>query len=487
MTNAAIAPPHIDGYRYVGRIDGGGHSEVFRYRQVDLDREVAVKVLAGAAAGARVHEAKAMARLGDHPNIVQVFSTGVADGHAYIIMALCPGADLSKLLANGPFDVRRVLRIGVQIAGAVRVAHKAGILHRDIKPANILTDEYGPQLTDFGIAGQLVATPGEEAVGLSLPWAPREVVRGERGDVAADVYSLGATLWNLLTGRSPFEVPGRRITAAELEQRILTETAPPTGRPDVPPSLERLLARMLDPRPGCRPSSAGEVEAELIAIERAGGGPVAADAPWPVGTVPTRPAEFEATTLRGAGEALGRTTLRPVPPQPPLNATGRPLASTVHRAAPPQPAAPAADTELAPPSRRFLWTWGIATAVVVAAALAVPLAGRGGPGPEPEPTAQNAAPQDAGAGGDVVPPGPVEIVGARVDAGTVRFTWTYSAALDTDTFAWRTADNARSGVADEPELQLPDPAGTEVCLQVKVVRADGRDGTVDWPKAGCVR
>jgi hypothetical protein len=496
VTRGTVEPPHIDGHRYEARLAAGGHSVVFRYYQESLDRRVAVKVITTSGAGARVKEANAMARLNNHANIVQVFSTGEAGGHAYIVMAYCPGPDLWKLLEVGPFDVRKVVRVGVQIAGAVRAAHDIGIVHRDIKPANILTDEYSkPRLTDFGIAGLVAAAPGEEKVGLSLPWSPPEVLRGGRGGVASDIYSLGATLWNLLVGRSPFEVPGRRVGAAELEQRILHQSAPRTGRADVPAALEDLLARMLDPLPARRPASAKQVETELAAIELALGGPVDTEAPWHAGAspVPLPPPDTETSLrahkemrpheeMRAHDDELTRTSLHRVPL---LHETGRPVEHTARRDL---PAAPPAPQERVEAPRRHRWVWPVAAALVVAAGIAVPLAARGHATPAADPPTQDSGGvQDAGAGGDVAPPGPPDVVGTRVDANSVRFTWTYSAALASDTFAWRTADSTRSGVAGKPVLDLTDPTGTEVCLQVKVIRVDGRDAAVDWPRGGCVR
>ena len=154
------------------------------------------------------------------------------------------------------FTVEVVLRTVIQLACAVETAHRAGIIHRDIKPANVLVSQYGaPGLTDFGIAGRGgAAVDDDDDVGVSVPWAPPEVLFGQsNGDARADVYSLAATLWQLLVGRSPFEVPGGDNTAYALMPRIRANPAPSTGRADVPVSLERLLAQAMAKDPANRP------------------------------------------------------------------------------------------------------------------------------------------------------------------------------------------------------------------------------------------
>jgi len=265
--SASARPPDIPGYRYLRQLAVGGYSVVYLYAQDSPKREVAVKVLKDVGQillDQLVDEANAMARLGNHPNIVQVLATAVAsDGQHYIVMPYCSGPNLLALAQRGGFDGRKVLRVGVQIARAVEASHRAGFVHRDIKPANILTDEYGtPRLTDFGIAGRLVPDDQAEEVGISVPWSPPEILAGGAGSVASDVYSLGATLWNLLVGHSPFEVAGRN-SRPEVAARIRRVPAPPTGRTDVPVAVEALLARMLAKQPAGRPPSAEDVAREL--------------------------------------------------------------------------------------------------------------------------------------------------------------------------------------------------------------------------------
>ena len=160
-----------------------------------------------------------------------------------------------------------MLRIGIQIGSAVETSHRRDVLHRDIKPQNILTDSYGePALTDFGIA---TTKGGDGPEGLSVPWSPPEILFGTSpGDQRADVYSLGATLWHLLVGRSPFEQPGGDNGTFALMGRIKSEPPPRTQRADVPDSLERLLRQAMAKDPAARPQSAMELIRGLQSIEQ---------------------------------------------------------------------------------------------------------------------------------------------------------------------------------------------------------------------------
>jgi hypothetical protein len=148
-----------------------------------------------------------------------------------------------------------------------------GILHRDIKPSNVLVTSYHePALTDFGIAGHMGDVEGDNDVRISYPWSPPELLDGRsNGSVASDVYSLGATIWHLLVGRSPFSIPSGDNSTRALSARILHAAPPATQRPDVPPALDRLLQQCLAKRPEHRPSSALELARALQRIESAAG------------------------------------------------------------------------------------------------------------------------------------------------------------------------------------------------------------------------
>ena len=281
MASRKGTPPKIPGLVFVQPLGSGGYADVFLYEQQSPRMPVAVKVLKseGLTDALRqqfVEEADTMAALGDHPYIVQVFRSGTSDdGRPYLVMKYYPPPNLAMRARAERFSVEDVLRTGIQLASAVETAHRARITHRDIKPANVLVSAYGaPGLTDFGIAGRGAREGDVEAettddVGVSVPWAPPEVLYGQsNGDERSDVYSLAATLWQLLVGRSPFEVPGGDNSAYALMPRIRSTPPPPTGRQDVPPGLERLLAQAMAKDPAHRPSSALEFARALQAVEQ---------------------------------------------------------------------------------------------------------------------------------------------------------------------------------------------------------------------------
>ena len=268
------APPDIHGYK-VGRLLGmGGFADVFLYTQRLPRREVAVKVLLAEAFDAGVltrfgTEADLMAQLSHHPSIVTIHEAAVADdGRPYLVMEYCSRPSLGARYRTERISVAEALRIGIRLASAVETAHRAGILHRDIKPANVLTTDFGwPALTDFGIAAT-TGWSGGSAVGMSIPWSPPELLAEvPTGDVRADVYSLAATIYSLLAGRSPFEVPGGSNGPADLIVRIERERLPGTGRTDVPASLQAALARAMEKNPVHRFHSALAFARALQAVE----------------------------------------------------------------------------------------------------------------------------------------------------------------------------------------------------------------------------
>ncbi|MDV3219947.1 protein kinase domain-containing protein [Intrasporangium sp.] len=275
------APPQIPGLVFVQPLGSGGYADVYLYEQQTPRMPVAVKVLKSdgltdALRSQFVEEADTMAQLGDHPYIVQVFRAGTSDdGRPYLVMKYYPPPNLAMRARAERFTVEEVLRTGIQLASAVETAHRAHITHRDIKPANVLVSAYGaPGLTDFGIAGRGgrdgdVDADSTDDVGVSVPWAAPEVLYGQsNGDERSDVYSLAATLWHLLVGRSPFEVPGGDNSAYALMPRIRSTPPPPTGRPDVPPGLERLLGQALAKDPARRPATALDLARALQAVEQ---------------------------------------------------------------------------------------------------------------------------------------------------------------------------------------------------------------------------
>lgn len=268
-------PPDLPNFRHVGYLGGGGFADVFLYEQLRPARQVAIKVLRNAeldAAAQRNFDAEGdlMARVSTHPYIVTIFGVDVApDGRPFLVMEYYSRPNLGSRVKQGVMPVPEVLQLGVRLASAVETAHRAGILHRDIKPANVLVSHYGrPGLTDFGIAG-VDHEGSDESQGVTVPYSAAEVVGDKTpGDERSDVYSLAATLYALLAGRSPFEIPGGDNALHALAQRVLNAPLPAIGRADVPQSLELLLAQALSRDPLQRPRSAADLARALQGIER---------------------------------------------------------------------------------------------------------------------------------------------------------------------------------------------------------------------------
>lgn len=272
MAGPQSTPPELPGFTYSGWLGSGGFADVFRYTQDDLGREVAVKVLLAdlpdEAATLFASEINLMAKLSSHPSIVSVFQAGVAaDGRPFLVMEECPPPTLRGRLRREPYDVPTTLEIGIQIASAVETAHRLGVIHRDIKPSNILFTEYGrAALTDFGISIPTASVPGADTA-YSVAWAPPEQILNQTVVPATDIYSLGATLWAMLVGHSPFEAADGHNSYEAIQERNLSAPVPPIGRADVPASLEHALVRALDKDPAKRQPSALDFARQLQDVQ----------------------------------------------------------------------------------------------------------------------------------------------------------------------------------------------------------------------------
>lgn len=265
-------PPVLPGYTYVRPLGSGGFADVFLYEQDMPRRVVAVKVLVDDAINPDVlttfnREADILARLSAHPAIVTIYQASIsADGRPYFVMEFCPD-NMSNQYKRGPMPVQTVLDAGVRVAAALETAHRSGVLHRDIKPSNVLITTLGtPALADFGIAAALTgADEQSKTIAMSVPWSAPEVIVGQvAGNVATEVYSLGATMYTMLAGRAPYEPEtGERLPRAQLQERTLTKKYVPTGRTDLVPRLHDLLARALSKDASQRFGSMLELAQEL--------------------------------------------------------------------------------------------------------------------------------------------------------------------------------------------------------------------------------
>jgi serine/threonine protein kinase len=266
------APPVLGGFTYVRPLGTGGFADVFLFEQNLPRRPVAVKVLLKDIVDEGLlrmfnAEADVMARLSAHPSILTVYEASIsADGRPYLVMEYCP-TSLTTRYRRESMPVPEVLQIGIKIASALETAHRSGLLHRDIKPSNILVTAFGaPVLSDFGIAAAVSGRTGaDEVFAMSVPWSAPEIV-DERvpGSIAAEVWSLGATVYSLLAGRSPFEKAGSgQNTREQLKSRIRRAGYTPIGRPDVSPRLEAALARAMSKDPNARHGSVAEFAYDL--------------------------------------------------------------------------------------------------------------------------------------------------------------------------------------------------------------------------------
>jgi serine/threonine-protein kinase len=337
--------------RYVlgDRLGSGGMSTVYRATDRVLERTVAVKILAEHLSDdekfvARFRrEALAVAKL-IHPNIVQVYDTGVDAARHYIVMEYVEGKSVAQLLqTKGRMGPDAAVEIGVQACGGLEYAHRQGIIHRDVKPGNLMviggpagrrkressaheppTGEMTIKLTDFGIArasAQTRLTQVGSVVGTAAYLAP-EQARGEEASPAADVYALGVVLYQILTGRLPWE----GSTLAELAIRRENERPlPPTSYdPDVPETLSRAVLRSLEGDRDARYSTARELS-QALEDGLAGREPAPPSDELPTDRLSAGPST--AATRRMTRDPA--TPVAPLPPAPPRREPARPASRPV--------------------------------------------------------------------------------------------------------------------------------------------------------------
>jgi serine/threonine protein kinase len=534
----AAPPPHIPGFTYVSLLGSGGFSDVYLYEQDRPRRKVAVKVLLSdlKTDGARRRfesEANLMAQLSSHPFIVTIFEAEVTDGgHSYLAMEYCSRPSLDVRYRRQRFSVDEVLAIGIQVASAVETAHRAGIAHRDIKPANILVTDYNrPALTDFGISGTL-GTDADEDAGMSIPWSPPEQFRDEAVDgVLVDVWALGATLYTLLAGRSPFVLPGADNSQRELISRITSMPVPRLGRADVPESLELALATAMAKSATSRYSSAHafalalqRIQAELnlavtpfevleerqpeddrpddgveetrarnvasIDPEKTGSGPTFPSRTWPLAEPATAvpaavlpaaaPSTQNADDYTQAAVLRGDTVLRGSRDQARQQQARQELAAD-------QRAQGTADGH-PDHSKRNLWLAISGGTLLVLAIIVGVIVASAAPPPKALETDQpSKPPADALDDGSVPDVG--KLAGGVRAGGTVRFTWTNPQPKPGDTYKWR-IKTAKGGGSYQstsvPRVDVSANPKEPTCVQVIIVRQDGLASPAGEDSIACV-
>src|SRR4051794_6013153 len=245
------------GHRITGVAGRGGMGVVYRAVQLDLDRAVALKLIAPQLAEDPsfrerfVRESRLAASI-DHPNVIPIYYTGEHEGALYIAMRYVEGSDLRTLVpVAGPLDPGRAAPIVAQVGNALDAAHERGIVHRDVKPANVLLGAHEhAYLTDFGLTKRIASQSAQTHTGGwvgTLGFVSPEQIRGERVDARADIYALGCLLFHMLAGGPPYQ---RDSDEATLWAHLHDD--PPSLRasvPDAPPALQAVVDRALAKEP----------------------------------------------------------------------------------------------------------------------------------------------------------------------------------------------------------------------------------------------
>ncbi|MBG6238985.1 serine/threonine protein kinase [Mycetocola sp. CAN_C7] len=521
-------PPELPGLRYSRLLGSGGFSDVYLYEQELPKRLVAVKVLASedlsdTSQAAFVAEANLMAQLSAHPYIVTIYNAAVAaDGRPYFVMEYCSGPSLAEQYKRARFGVADALRTGVRLSSAVATAHAAGILHRDIKPANVLTNNYGwPALTDFGISSAVdidlpVNTTTRDAmnaagagtatgtIGMSIPWSPPEMFDDHpQPDVRSDVFSLAATLYTLLVGHTPFEVPGKPNGTVDLIGRIERGTVTPITRTDIPRSLISILNKGMAVSAEDRFATAVDFARALQRVEmELSYAPTAIDVPNLTVLERAHDADAaesgDATRIRRVSTIEAQPVLAPKPPDPSPQTPADPTVirrmpsvaphaqatapeNTVIRPRPtvedPVEESPA-PTEQEPASRRRIWpiVAGIAGVLVIGGGIATAVIfapTETDPSPTPQPSS------------DIVtvgvPSPEAGSVSLNADGTAVTFSWTNPEPEDGDRYIWYRSDGPNPGdkVPTESESVVVDGItnGSQVCIDVVIRRTTGKQST----------
>ncbi len=268
----------IPGYQIVEKLGQGAMGAVFKARQLRMERWVAIKILQPELAAnvtikqRFLQEARASARL-NHPNVIVGIDAGEISGLSYFAMEYVEGKTLQQLVKErGPMDERQALEIIIQVAKALEHAEKHSLVHRDIKPDNIMvTRERVAKLLDLGLAKMRVEGDVGQAKGMAVGTpnyiSPEQAMGRSDIDTRADIYSLGVTLFFVLTGRVPFEGPPEVVMYRHIHE---PPPHPKNFRPDLSESISTLMFTMMAKRPEDRPASAGQVVSDMDHLIRTG-------------------------------------------------------------------------------------------------------------------------------------------------------------------------------------------------------------------------
>ena len=319
-------PTEIAGRYRVKRFLGqGGRKRVYLSDDTATGSEVALALFDTEGVGATIQarsrrEVEAMRKLGDHPQVVTVLDAGEEDGNPFIVSRYMPGGDVEGLLAaaGGRLEVRRAVEIAADVTRALEHAHARGVVHRDLKPANVWIDDDGhARLGDFGLATTEARSrvSGGTLVG-TVAYLPPEQALGESTGPQSDLYSLGALLYEMLTGQPPF--PGDDAVSI-ISQHLHANPVPPSRHnPEAPEALDRVVLALLAKSPEDRPASAAEARERLDRRARGEAGRGHRSAPCePPGEPRRRRLRRARAGARAAPRGCRRSTRRPRIPSAP--------------------------------------------------------------------------------------------------------------------------------------------------------------------------
>jgi len=284
MVEAISSGSRLGPYEVLAPLGAGGMGEVYRARDPRLGRDVAIKVLPASFSKdpdrlRRFEQEARAAGILSHPNITAVFDIGSEDGAPYVVSELLEGEALQAALAGGRLSTRRALDYAIQLAHGLAAAHEKGIVHRDLKPANVFVTKDGRiKILDFGLAKLIHAkdglpgrtnpstTQGTEpgAVLGTLGYMAPEQLRGKTADARSDIFSFGAILYEMLSGKRAFQGD----SAADTMSAILRDDPPDLSLTDqnISPGLERIVRHCLEKDPGQRFQSAQDLAFDLEAL-----------------------------------------------------------------------------------------------------------------------------------------------------------------------------------------------------------------------------
>ncbi|GHT80984.1 hypothetical protein FACS1894125_0850 [Actinomycetota bacterium] len=266
--------PVINGLNYIAPLGSGGFTDVYQYQQSNPSRQVAVKVLKKEHLNSSKEadffaESDLMAKCAQHPNVLNIFGTSIAqDGRPYIMIEKC-STTYDRYLNGQTISVQDLLDMAILIASALEYVNQLGFLHRDIKPSNIMINDFNrPVLADFSVSCN-IADVNKKTPSISMGWtAPEVLAKTSNGSIQSDIYSFGMSLYSMLAGQNPFETMlFEGINSSKLARAMDSWKYQPLSRTDIPPNLQLILEQLLKPVPQNRPKSFLEVASALQQVQ----------------------------------------------------------------------------------------------------------------------------------------------------------------------------------------------------------------------------